>query len=99
MACDPVVRSRVLAAFYQRWFEHGRSEVVVVDNNFTQTARDLGLADVSHTKLRRALDSLALNDDVELRRLDRNPYEWAKVYYVLKEDPDRTPTMPRVCIP
>lgn len=99
MACDPEVRSRVLAAFYTRWFYTGRSEVEVEDNNYTKTARDLRLGDVSHTQLRRALDSLAMNEDPSLRLLDRIPDQWARVFYVLKEDPDRTSTMPRVCIP
>jgi hypothetical protein len=99
VACDPAVRSRVLAAFYTRWYEHGKSEVVVEDNNFHQTARELGLHDVPHHQLSRALNSLAHNTDKKLQRLDKNPDQWAKVFYVLKEDPDRTLTTPRVAIP
>ena len=99
MACDPVVRSCVIAAFYTRWYEQGRSEVVVVDNNFNQTARDLGLDGMPQHLLRRALDSLAHNSDPALQLLDKNPDQWARVYYVLKEDPDRTPITPRVAIP
>jgi hypothetical protein len=99
VACDPVVRSIVLAAFYTRWFSTGRSEIVVVNNNFTQAARELRLAGLPQHRLRRALNSLAHNSDKKLQRLDKNSDQWAKVYYVLKEDPDRTSTTPRVAIP
>lgn len=69
MACDPQLRSCILAAFYRRG-----QPLTVYGGSYRQAMMDLGLDPDSYSRrqVRRALDSLAFNSNPSLRRLTRH---------------------------
>lgn len=68
MACDPKVRSCVLAALYRQ----PNGQIVVEDGDFNVVARTLQLEDYPRSKIKRAVHSLTWNSRPELRRLERH---------------------------